>query len=619
MRSGLKRLLDKASKPPIPLVTSSSPRGLSFDLGGGTASQYSHMRAYGRSGTVYAIVSLLAQSAAAPEWQLFKKQPQDGRRRYTTADQGDDQRVQIINHAALSLWDHPNDFQSGFEFRESVNQHMELCGETFWVLDREKTGFPTSMWMVRPDRMQPATSSDNYLLGWIYTGPDGSIYPLETNEVIQEKTPDPLEPFRGASPVASIMPNIDQQRYATEYQRNLFINGADPGGVISVPGNLNEEQWDEFTDRWRETHQGIARAGAIAVLENGMQWLGTGPTNKDLEYGNLRLNNRDEIREAFRMHKSLLGTVEDVNRANAQTAEEVFVESGILPRLDRRKHTLNHKLLPLFGATGQGIEFDYVDPSPENAEAAMAELVQKATAAQLLITSGFDSADVLETVGLPTMDVAEKAVQSPALPPGWVPEMPAAPAGGEPDQNGPTPGPPAATAREIITLLNKQSSAAAAVFQQQQTDFPPSAMAWMHHASWSGPVKVPLSHIDPTMPWMDDPDPAHVEEFVQELEQGQKLKPVILVKTPDDDKLLLIDGHHRYLAYAQLDKPIRAFIGTVEDNHGPWEAMHTDQFHHAVGSGGGGDMSAQLAELFRSNLRPYTARALPAAAMNRNR
>jgi len=424
MRSGLKRLLN-TSGPPVPLSTAGARRpGQVFDLGAGRQSRESQMRAYGRSGTVFSIVSLLQSAPAGAPWHLYKMQPKDGRRRYTTADKGSDQRVEVVNHAALSLWSKPNDFQTGFEFREGSNQHLELTGETFWVLNNEGTTFPTSMWYVRPDRMEPVPDPDDFLLGWVYNGPGGEVVPLQLDEVIIEKLPDPMDPFRGAGPVGSIMANIEQQQYATQYQRNLFYNGADPGGVIQVDKRLSEGEWDELVDRWRESHQGVARAGRVGVLENGASWMGSSHTNRDLEYGNLRLANRDELREAWRVHKALLGTTEDVNRANAQTAEEVFISWQTLPRLDRRKDTLNHKLLPLFGSSGVGVEFDYEDPSPDNREEDNGELIAKSNAAATLVNAGFDPSDVLETVGLPDMGVVEKATQEPALPPGWVPGAP---------------------------------------------------------------------------------------------------------------------------------------------------------------------------------------------------
>jgi HK97 family phage portal protein len=437
VKSGLRKILNQGG-PPVPLSTNAYQRGQIFNMGLGKQDREGLMRAYGMSGTVFSIVSLLQQSTASPAWHLYKKQPQDGRRRYTTGDQGSDQRTEVVQHAALSLWTKPNNFHSGFEFREGSNQHLELTGETFWVVDRERAGFPTSMWYIRPDRMEPIPDPDDFLAGWIYTGPNGEQVPLSVDEVILEKLPDPLDPFRGTGPVSSILANIQQQKYATDYQRNLFINGADPGGVITVPNRLTDTQFDELTDRWREAHQGVARAGRVGVLENGATWLPAGQSNKDLEYGQLRLANRDELREAWRIHKSMLGTSDDVNRANAQTAEEVFTGWLTLPRLDRRKDTLNCKLLPMFGASGTGVEFDYDDPSPDNREEDNQELVAKATAAAALVDAGYDPSDVLETVGLPDMDIAIKATQEPAVPPRWMPAPEGAPSGESDDEKGST-------------------------------------------------------------------------------------------------------------------------------------------------------------------------------------
>lgn len=120
-------------------------------------------------------------------------------------------------------------------------------------------------------------------------------------------------------------------------------------------------------------------------------------------------------------------------------------------------------------------------------------------------------------------------------------------------------------------------SAAEKAFAQQAEDYPAHAMAWMHHATWKGPVKIPLDHIDPDMKWMDGADPDHVQDFVAKLKAGKKLKPSILVAVPGGEKLHLIDGHHRYLAAAEMGEPLRGLVGTVGQAHGGWETMHDFQ------------------------------------------
>ena len=70
--------------------------------------------------------------------------------------------------------------------------------------------------------------------------------------------------------------------------------------------------------------------------------------------------------DAFAMRPHMLGIEETMNRANAEAAEDVFARWVLKPRLDRIKDTLNHQLLPLFGSSGAGLEFDFEDPSLED-------------------------------------------------------------------------------------------------------------------------------------------------------------------------------------------------------------------------------------------------------------
>jgi hypothetical protein len=152
------------------------------------------------------------------------------------------------------------------------------------------------------------------------------------------------------------------------------------------------------------------------MLEAGATWVPNPMSVRDMDFANLRTLARDIVREAFRAPKVMLGVSDDVNRANAQTGQEIFAAWGTVPRLDRKKDVLNHRLLPMFGSTGQGVEFDYVNPVPANRELDQAELTAKTTAAVAMVGIGFDPSEVLEMVGLPEMSFTElkQAVQAPA-------------------------------------------------------------------------------------------------------------------------------------------------------------------------------------------------------------
>jgi len=424
VRSGLARLRNQGS--PVPYAPRAVVRQ---SLLPGPAGGEAYLKALGANGTLWQIVHLLSAGSARPEWRMFRK-TQDMRVRYSTTDTGSDQRTEVLQHQALSVLKHPSPFGksrtgasmsafSRFSLFELQQSYLELTGEGPLVVARDpRATFPTGLWPVRPDRLQPVPDPDTWLKGWIYTGPGGEKVPLEPDELIMEKYPNPWDPYRGLGPVQAILVDLQAAQYSAQWNLSFFLNSAEPGGIIEVDHSFADGEWDDLTEHWRESHQGVSRAHRVAVLEGGQKWVPNAMSLKDMDFANLRGVSRDIIREAFGLHKSIMGVADDVNRANAQTAQEVFQGVKIVTRLDRRRDTLNEQFLPLFGSTGQDVELDYVSPKPANREEDIAELAGKANAAAILISQGgFDPHDVLEVVGLPDMSVAEVKAIAAALPP----------------------------------------------------------------------------------------------------------------------------------------------------------------------------------------------------------
>lgn len=373
-------------------------------FGSGLQDRFTQLQAMSGTGTLFAIIQLLSTGVSGHEWRMYRTN-EDGRVRYTSKDVGSDQRQEVLKHWALKLWNKPNPFMTGDDFREIGWQYMELVGEWYWVMNRgpSGTGLPIEIWPVRPDRMQPIPDRDNFLKGWVYTGPNGEEVPLLHEEVIQLKYPNPSDPYRGMSAVQSLLSDIDNARYTAEWSRNFFLNSATPGGIVTFAKRLTDDEFTEFTDRWREQHQGVARGHRVGILEQGATWQQNTYTMRDMQFAELRNLSRDVIREAYRIHQAMLGQSTDVNRANAQTAEEVHVAWHEIPRLRRMRTVLNQVYLPMFGSTSGRVEMDFADPTPTSANDANDELTAKSKAASVLLEAGWMADDVLEVVGLPNM------------------------------------------------------------------------------------------------------------------------------------------------------------------------------------------------------------------------
>lgn len=370
---------------PVPFVGTSP-----FLNNGGQISGDAEYGAFGSVGTLFAIVTALDEKVASAEWHLYRK----------TSVRDKSRRQEVTVHGFLNVWENPNEFMTGQYFREATNQHLELVGEAVIVL-HVVGGLVIEMWPVRPDRIVPVKHPTKFLTGYIYFGPDGEQVPLSLDQVIHIKRPNPKDPYRGMGPVQTVLNDIDAARFSAEWNKNFFLNGAQPGGVIKVDYRMTDTEFREFIARWRSQHQGVANAHRVAVLENA-EWQDTKFTMQDMQFAELRNLPRELIREAFAFPKPMLGTVDDVNRANSDAAKEIMAENHIIPRLRRWKDVINSKLLPRF-ANGKTLELDFDDPTPKNYEQEDAERTSKTKAAQALVLSGYHPDDAAQAVGLPPM------------------------------------------------------------------------------------------------------------------------------------------------------------------------------------------------------------------------
>jgi hypothetical protein len=123
------------------------------------------------------------------------------------------------------------------------------------------------------------------------------------------------------------------------------------------------------------------------------------------------------------------------------------------------------------------------------------------------------------------------------------------------------------------------SGIADTVYHQLLEDFPPSSVAWTRAATWDGPKDIPLDEIDFSNRdnWRATHDTAHVNDFRKLIRKGEKLKPAILVNEPNNEKMIIADGHHRAVASEREGVPLHAYVTHVGTVKGPWDKMHGSQ------------------------------------------
>ena len=335
--------------------------GGSLFSGGGGQNRTSNLAAMAGTAWLFSVVDRISSAVAMVDWHLYRVSPNG-------------ERVKVLSHPALSLWQSANPYYTGDEFLECTMQHFELVGESWWVLVRSLGGVPLEIWPVRADRMRPIPDRDAYISGYIYQLGAERI-PLEAKDVIFIRRPSPTDPYRGMGVVQTLVNDLEGERMAAQWQRNFYSNSAEPGGIIEMNETLSDEAFARMAQRWREQHQGVANAHRVAIIEQGT-WKDRKYTQRDMQLDQYRLRNRDTILGAFGVHKHILGASDDVNRANAEAANYQFAYWVLTPRLRRIRAALNSRLLPAFGPMARNLMFDFEDPVAENRELSLEEAVR---------------------------------------------------------------------------------------------------------------------------------------------------------------------------------------------------------------------------------------------------
>ncbi len=132
------------------------------------------------------------------------------------------------------------------------------------------------------------------------------------------------------------------------------------------------------------------------------------------------------------------------------------------------------------------------------------------------------------------------------------------------------------------------------VYKELSEDYGKKFLGWVKAALWSGPEDILLDEVDVSnrRNWQASHDMNHVKDFISQVKDGS-VKPIILVNEPNNNKMIIADGHHRFLASEEAgSKTVKAYVATVGGVGGDWRTMHDK----ANGTENGQEMSQQKSQ-----------------------
>lgn len=396
MKSILGSLLNKA-----PVSYTSTGFNQRSGLSWGRNSRNQQINSMGASAALFSIVNRTSTSVAKVDWHLHRKLSdlgamcsQDGCE-YTGVEN-------VTSHPALSVLKRPNNFYTEQEFFESGQQHIDLTGEG-WTAIYRMGKVPYELWCLNPARITVIENAKNFLIGYLYTDPDGVQVPIKKEDMLSIRMPNPNDPYRGMGPVQTILDEVSAQRYWAEYKNAFMQNGARPGAIVKIRANMTDDDFKQLVERFNEGHKGVGNVNRTAFLEEG-EFIDVKPyTMADMQFVENAGLSRDTILLAYGMSKFAVGVLEDVNRAASEASKAAFAETITVPRLDRWHGMLNNDFLPQFPGYAYDLEFVYSNPVPADREADRLDKSAAVANYKILVDAGVDPDEAAAVCGLPPM------------------------------------------------------------------------------------------------------------------------------------------------------------------------------------------------------------------------
>ena len=242
---------------------------------------------------------------------------------------------QLLDDPALSAWwKNPAQCMTRDDFILATVGWIKLKGEAFWVLDDTwLLPFPNvaklgKILLVRPKAMREIVTNGQ-LQGWEMTDKVGQHTILLPEQVIQLKSWNPYNDFRGLGDMDAAELAAQTDHAASTFARNLMLNNGDKGAIVSAKnGQLSDEQSKQIETQLRLKRE-LQRRGNFApiFLSNDVSVQDPAIQSPDATFATNRLYNRHEIYITFGVPASMADVVSSYSVGSASDRFRLIEET----------------------------------------------------------------------------------------------------------------------------------------------------------------------------------------------------------------------------------------------------------------------------------------------------
>lgn len=251
-------------------------------------------------------------------------------------------RVPLKKHVAAKVLRRPNNFMTGYIFRETLQAHILGYGNAYAYIKRNQAGEPVEIVPVHPNDCNVFKDQDKL---WYIIRIDNIYQPAISSENMIHVPGLGFNGIVGFSPIAIARESLGGAIATQRFGNKFYENGANIGGVLETPGTLTEEAYNRLKVSWAERQQGLNNSHKPAILEGGLKYTKIGIAPEEAQFLQTRKFQVAEIARWFGTPPHLLMDLEMSTNNNIEHQGMSFVTYTLLPWANRWEEELNLKLI----------------------------------------------------------------------------------------------------------------------------------------------------------------------------------------------------------------------------------------------------------------------------------
>lgn len=195
--------------------------------------------------------------------------------RCRVVEQGTDGIWREVQVAAFSpVLRKPNRYQNRIQFFENWIISKLTYGNTYVLKERDARQVVKYLYVLDPTRTKPLVAPDGEVFYQLsadnLSGIEGDTI-VPASEIIHDRHSPLFHPLIGISPIMACGLGASQGLAIQNHSASLFTNGSQPGGILTAPGRIGDDDAQRIKDRWEQNFSGD-NVGRVAILGMGLEY-----------------------------------------------------------------------------------------------------------------------------------------------------------------------------------------------------------------------------------------------------------------------------------------------------------------------------------------------------------